>query len=71
MKWLWTNDVQLVFGANAVQEHLKDFVPRKSRVLCTFGGGSIDKNGARADVVKALSDLECETRWEGGIQPNP
>lgn len=52
MKWLWTNNVQLAFGANAVQEHLKDFVPRKSRVLCTFGGGSIDKNGARSVLLK-------------------
>ncbi|EAY10078.1 alcohol dehydrogenase, iron-containing family protein [Trichomonas vaginalis G3] len=71
MKWLWTNTTQVGFGENVVQEHLKKFVQPKSKVLVTFGGGSIDKNGARADVTKALAELECEVRWEGGIPPNP
>lgn len=70
-KWFWHNTTQVGFGVNAVSEHLSKFVQPKSRVLCTFGGGSIDKNGARADVVKALNDLECTVRWEGGIPPNP
>ena len=71
MKWLWTNTTQVGFGENVVQEHLKKFVQPKSKVLVTFGGGSIDKNGARADVTQALAELECEVRWEGGIPPNP
>ena len=71
MKWLWTNTTQVGFGENAVKEHLKKFVQPKSRILCTFGGGSIDKNGARQDVNDALKELECEVRWEGGIPPNP
>lgn len=71
MKWLWTNTTKVGFGSNVVQEHLKDFVTKKSRILCTFGGGSIEKNRARSDVEKALSELECEVKWEGGIQPNP
>lgn len=71
MKWLWQNTTQVGFGENAVQEHLDKFVANRSRVLCTFGGGSIDKNGARDDVTKALSKLECEVRWEGGLTANP
>jgi alcohol dehydrogenase YqhD (iron-dependent ADH family) len=42
-----------------------------SKVLCTFGFGSIDRSGARADVQSALDSLHCIVRWEGGIPPNP
>ncbi|OHS95227.1 alcohol dehydrogenase, iron-containing family protein [Tritrichomonas foetus] len=71
MKWLWQNRAQIGFGKDAVKEHLNKFVTPKSKVLCLFGGGSIDKNGARSDVNDALSKLKCEVRWEGGIPPNP
>ena len=56
---------------HCVEEHLKDYIKPNSRVLVTFGGGSIDKNGARADVTKTLAELNRETRWEGGIPPKP
>ena len=69
--WVWNNTTQVVFGENAVVEHMKDFVKPNSKILCTFGGGSIDKNGARKDVQQALDALHCEVRWEGGIPPNP
>jgi alcohol dehydrogenase YqhD (iron-dependent ADH family) len=71
MKWFWSNTTQVGFGQGAVREHIPKFVLPKSKVLCTFGFGSIDKNGARADVQAALDALSCEVRWEGGIPPNP
>jgi alcohol dehydrogenase YqhD (iron-dependent ADH family) len=55
------------FGENAVSENLKKFVQPKAKVLLTFGRASIHKNGARDDVSKALAELQCEVRWEGGI----
>ena len=70
MKWLWTNTTKIGFGKNAVNEHLPSFIQPKSKILCTFGGGSINKNGARKDVQEALDKLQCEIRWEGGIPPN-
>ena len=70
-KWMWNNTTQVVFGEGCVKEHIKDFIQPKWKVLCTFGGGSIDKNGARKDVQEALDELQCEVRWEGGIPPNP
>ena len=66
--WVWNNTTQVVFGENAVVDHMKDFVKPNSKVLCTFGGGSIDKNGARKDVQKELDDLHCEVRSEECIQ---
>ena len=70
-KWKWDNPTKIIFGVNSVAEHLKDYVKPNSRVLCTFGGGSIEKNGAKRDVQAALDALHCEVRWEGGIPPNP
>jgi alcohol dehydrogenase YqhD (iron-dependent ADH family) len=46
-------------------------VKPNSTIICTFGGGSIDKNGCRKDVETVLSQLKCNVQWEGGIQPNP
>ena len=71
MKFFWNNTTKIAFGENAVKEHLPNFIKPKSKVLCTFGGGSIDKNGARKDVEEVLKSLNCEVRWEGGIPPNP
>ena len=71
MKWFWNNTTQVGFGPDAVKEHLAKFIAPGSKVLCTFGGGSIDKNGARADVQSVLDSLKCQVKWEGGIPPNP
>jgi alcohol dehydrogenase YqhD (iron-dependent ADH family) len=71
MQWFWQNTTQLGFGTNAVREYLSKFVKPKSKILCTFGFGSIDKNGARADTQAALDALTCEVKWEGGIPANP
>ncbi|OHS99734.1 alcohol dehydrogenase, iron-containing family protein [Tritrichomonas foetus] len=70
-QWVWNNTTQVCFGENAVKEHMKTFVQPRTRVLCTFGGGSINANGCRADVQAALDELGCEVKWEGGICPNP
>ncbi|KAH0785261.1 alcohol dehydrogenase, iron-containing family protein [Histomonas meleagridis] len=69
--WLWNNTTQVAFGTGCVKEYMPKFVKPNSKVLCTFGGGSIDHNGARKDVTEALDALKCEVRWEGGIPPNP
>jgi alcohol dehydrogenase YqhD (iron-dependent ADH family) len=71
MKWFWANTTQIGFGVNAVNDHLSKFIKPNSKILCTFGFGSIDKNGARSDVQSALDALHCEVKWEGGIPANP
>jgi alcohol dehydrogenase YqhD (iron-dependent ADH family) len=71
MKWMWINRTRIALGNGAVKEHLGRFVKPRSRVLCTFGGGSIERNTARTDVEGALEELECETLWEGRILSNP
>jgi alcohol dehydrogenase YqhD (iron-dependent ADH family) len=70
-KWLWINSTKVAFGVGAVKEHIPHFVKPGTKVLCTFGGGSIDANGARADTQSALEALNCTVSWEGGIVANP
>ena len=36
------------------------FVKPNSKIIYTFGGGSIDHNGTRKDVIEALAALNCE-----------
>ena len=71
MKFFWANTTQVAFGENVVKEYLPKYIKPKSRILITFGGGSIEKNGAKTDVQSVLEKLECIVQWEGGIPANP
>lgn len=62
------NPVKIIFGKDTIASVAKE-IPAQSRVLVTYGGGSIFKNGVHEQVTKALSEF---TVFEfGGIEPNP
>jgi NADP-dependent alcohol dehydrogenase len=62
------NPVKVVFGKGQI-EALSKLIPTDKKVLLTYGGGSIKKNGVYEQAQKALSN---HTVVEfGGIQPNP
>ncbi len=64
----FSNPTKIVFGEGQIKE-LANLVPADARVLVTYGGGSIKKNGVYDQVAKAL---EGKTWFEfGGIEPNP
>jgi NADP-dependent alcohol dehydrogenase len=62
------NPTRLVFGRQTISR-LKDLVPSGSKVLLTYGGGSILKNGVHKQVREALQGFEIVEF--GGIEPNP
>jgi NADP-dependent alcohol dehydrogenase len=62
------NPTRIVFGRDTIQR-LAALVPRGSRVLLTYGGGSIRKNGVHTQVRSALEGFHVEEF--GGIEPNP
>jgi NADP-dependent alcohol dehydrogenase len=64
----YQNPVRVVFGKGAIAE-LATLVPLDCKVLLTYGGGSIMKNGVYAQVKAALKDHS--TLEFGGIEPNP
>ena len=62
------NPTRIVFGENQISQ-LAKLVPADARILYTYGGGSIKKNGVYDQVVDALKDRPL---FEfGGIEPNP
>jgi len=64
----YKNPVKIIFGQDTIASISKE-IPAGSRVLITYGGGSIFKNGVYGQVTKALSEF---TYFEfGGIEPNP
>jgi NADP-dependent alcohol dehydrogenase len=64
----YKNPVKVIFGKDTIPK-LAAEIPSDSRVLITYGGGSIFKNGVYDQVKEALSGF---TYFEfGGIEPNP
>lgn len=64
----FSNPTKIVFGEGQIKE-IANLVPADARILVTYGGGSIKKNGVYDQVVKALAG---KTWFEfGGIEPNP
>lgn len=62
------NPVKIIFGKGTIKEIVNE-IPQGSKVLMTYGGGSIKKNGVYDQAVKALEGYE----WYefAGIEPNP
>lgn len=66
--FIFSNPTKIAFGDGQIKE-LANLLPKDARILVTYGGGSIKKNGVYDQVVKAL---EGKTWFEfGGIEPNP
>lgn len=62
------NPVKIIFGKGEIRS-LAAEIPSNARVLITYGGGSIKRNGVYDQVIQAL---ENHTVLEfGGIEPNP
>ncbi|QQK64846.1 iron-containing alcohol dehydrogenase [Cobetia sp. cqz5-12] len=64
----YQNPTRVHFGAGQIAK-VRDEIPADARVLVTYGGGSIKKNGVMDQVEAALEDHQW---WSfGGIEPNP
>lgn len=62
------NPTKILFGKGQIASISKE-IPASAKVLITYGGGSIHKNGVYEQVMQAL---EGRTVLEfGGIEPNP
>jgi NADP-dependent alcohol dehydrogenase len=62
------NPVKLVFGKGTIAQ-LKALIPADAKLMMTYGGGSIKKNGVYEQVRQALAGREFVEF--GGIEPNP
>ncbi len=62
------NTTKLIFGKGTIAR-LAGEIPEGARLMITFGGGSVKKNGVYDQVVKALAGRDFIEFW--GIEPNP
>ena len=63
------NPTRLVFGKGMIAR-LKNEIPSSvHRIMITFGGGSVKRNGIYDQVVEALEGRDFIEFW--GIEPNP
>lgn len=66
--FIYHNPTELVFGKGQIAR-LKELIPADKRIMITFGGGSVRRNGVYDQVVSALEGREWVEFW--GIEPNP
>lgn len=62
------NPTKILFGKGKIAE-IKNEIPKEAKVLVTYGGGSIKKNGIFDQVADALKGYNWDSF--GGIEPNP
>lgn len=62
------NPTRIVFGNGTIKE-LSNLIDKNHKVLITYGGGSIKKNGVYQQVKEALKDYDVVEF--GGIEVNP
>ena len=61
------NPVKLIFGKGSIAKLAKE-IPADKKIMVTFGGGSVKKNGVYDQVVAALKGRDFVEFW--GIEPN-
>lgn len=68
MKFSFLNPTKIEFGQGQIAT-IKTNIPKDSKVLVIYGGGSIKKNGVYDQVVTALAGHD----WQefSGVEPNP
>ena len=66
--FIFKNPTKLIFGKGMIARLPKE-IPEGSKVMVTFGGGSVKKNGVYRQVVEALEGYDYTEFW--GIEPNP
>jgi NADP-dependent alcohol dehydrogenase len=64
----YLNPTKIHFGKGQIAQLAHEISPN-ARILITYGGGSVERNGVLAQVRSALKGFTC---FEfGGIEPNP
>ena len=66
--FIYHNPTKLVFGKGQIAR-LSILIPADKKIMITFGGGSVRRNGVYDQVVKALEGRDWVEFW--GIEPNP
>ena len=66
--FIFQNTTKLVFGRGQIAR-LETLIPVDKKIMLTFGGGSVKRNGVYEQVTKVLKRHNYIEFW--GIEPNP
>lgn len=66
--FVFQNPTRLIFGKGMISRLSRE-IPQGSRIMVTFGGGSVKNNGVYDQVAEALRGRDFIEFW--GIEPNP
>lgn len=66
--FIFQNPTKLIFGKGMIKE-IASQIPAGKKIMITFGGGSVKKNGVYEQVIEALAGREYTEFW--GIESNP
>ncbi|MDE5643520.1 MAG: iron-containing alcohol dehydrogenase [Muribaculaceae bacterium] len=69
--FVYANPTKLFFGDEAQKNLAEALMPFGKKVLLTYGGGSIKRNGVYDDVISALKSAGKEVVELPGVMPNP
>ena len=69
--FIYSNPTKIYFGDNVQKNLVKALSGIGKKVLLTYGGGSIKKNGVYDDVINALKSTGKEVVELPGVMPNP
>ncbi|MBE9504280.1 MAG: iron-containing alcohol dehydrogenase [Proteobacteria bacterium] len=68
LNFTYHNPVKIIFGGHTLRE-LRKLIPQNKKILLTYGGGSIKKNGVYDKITKILKNYQVIEF--GGIESNP
>lgn len=68
MNFEFYNPVKILFGEGQIAS-IPNEIPKHSKILFTYGGGSIKRNGVYNQILNSLSGFSVVEF--GGIEPNP
>lgn len=69
--FVYANPTKLFFGDEAQKNLAEALKPFGKKILLTYGGGSIKRNGIYDDVISALKSAGKEVVELPGVMPNP
>lgn len=68
LNFKYQNPTKILFGKGCIAGIAKE-IPQGAKILITYGGGSVKKNGVLDEVKAALNGFEVSEF--GGVEPNP
>ena len=69
--FIYSNPTKLYFGDDSLKYLADELKKYGKKVLLTYGGGSIKKNGIYDDVIKILNDCGKDVYEVPGVMSNP